>query len=461
MHEHNTVRQVYIEAVSQIEGPQASVALAERVLFDVNADIRAAALEALKGRSAADYLPTLLGGFTYPWPAVADHAAEALVALELRDAVPSLISLLDARDPDQPFAVDTEKKRLPMVPELVRINHLRNCLLCHAPSLSITDPVRGVVPNSLHPVPLPTGPRVVVGGGGWKGGGGGGGGGGGAGGKYGPKPTTVAFDWVRADTTFLKQDFSVFQPVTDHGKFWPPDQRFDYLIRLRPLAKKELLERQEKLEGPKPVSPQKEALLFALRELTGEDAGPSPEDWQRLYSPVTGQRLETPLEPKDRALYLKDQLLKAPPARQEELLKAFQDRDGLAYDRAVALAILEMTATLQKKARTFLADRMFCVSVTELGERLRDDSPEMRLAAVKACRQREEKALVPDLIEALNDASPDVAKLSREVLRHFTLHDFGPPPQAGPEQRREAIAAWRDWWKQQEQKRAEQKRAGS
>jgi hypothetical protein len=189
MHEQQGARQILVEILGQIKGRLASRVLAERALFDLHPDVRAAALVALSGRPAAEYEDTLVGGLRYPWPAVADHAAEALVALDLRHTVTRLIPLLDARDLAEPFPVDWAGKRRTMVPELVRVNHLRNCLLCHAPSLSPADVVRGEVPNVAQLLPLPSsGPRLFQasasrtggggGGGGWSGGGGGGGGGG-------------------------------------------------------------------------------------------------------------------------------------------------------------------------------------------------------------------------------------------------------------------------------------------
>jgi hypothetical protein len=70
---------------------------------------------------------------------------------------------------------------------------------------------------------------------------------------------------VRADVTYLKQDFSARQPVANHGA-WPEVQRFDFLVRVRRATENEvymarLRERTE--EG----YPQRDAVLFALREL--------------------------------------------------------------------------------------------------------------------------------------------------------------------------------------------------
>src|SRR5207248_585744 len=126
MHEHRNVRLVLVELLSQIDGRLASLALAERAVFDLDPDVRLTALVALKGRPTMEYEAALLNGFRYPWPAVADHAAEALVALNLKDAVPKLITLLDVRDMGEPYVVGQGQTRHAVIPELVRINHLRN-----------------------------------------------------------------------------------------------------------------------------------------------------------------------------------------------------------------------------------------------------------------------------------------------------------------------------------------------
>jgi hypothetical protein len=94
------------------------------------------------------------------------------------------------------------------VRELVRINHHRNCLLCHAPAEDEGSPVRGVV--STPGLPLPDGMSLAYRGKGDEG------------------------TFVRADVTYLRQDFSVLLPVEDHKDFdWPQMQRFDFLVRAR------------------------------------------------------------------------------------------------------------------------------------------------------------------------------------------------------------------------------------
>ena len=83
--------------------------------------------------------------------------------------------------------------------------------------------------------------------------------------------------FIRADVTYLRQDFSVPQPVPRPGH-WPANQRYDYLVRLRFLSAKELEALvPASLVGPKQPeqrSGQKEAVLYALRELRGLGATP-------------------------------------------------------------------------------------------------------------------------------------------------------------------------------------------
>src|SRR5262249_27798850 len=142
----------------------------------------------------------------------ADHAAEALVALDDRDAVPALKQLADAPDPTAPYYDWTQKTYVTR--EVVRINHLGNCLMCHAPSTSQNDLVRGRIPTPGEPLPPPV--------------------------QYYESQEGI---FVRADVTYLKQDFSVIQPV-EHNGAWPQMQRFDYVVRTKPLTQEQLAERR-------------------------------------------------------------------------------------------------------------------------------------------------------------------------------------------------------------------------
>ncbi|MCI0356931.1 MAG: hypothetical protein L0211_00405 [Planctomycetaceae bacterium] len=433
MHEHRNVRLILVDLLAMIRGPQASAALAERALFDLNADVRLAAVVALLDRPIFEYEDVLIAGLRYPWAAAADHAAEALVALNLRGAVPKLVPLLDARDLDEPYVVESGQTRWAVLPQLVRLNHHRNCLLCHATSFAPTDPVRGLVPNADQRLPLPSS-------------------------GYGPKLNVKVPTWIRADITYFKQDFTVVQPVANHGKLWPADQRFDYMVRQRPLTSDELHIWQEKVRDFRPPPPQRDSLMFVLRELTGENPGPNAEDWKRLYSPISGQRLKEPVEPKNWGRHISDWLVQAP-LKQAEVLVGFKERSGPAYDDAVATAIPQLKTEVQKLARAVLADRCFCLSADALRERLGNQEAEIRRAAVQVCGQRKLKDLTPELIGLLGDADAAVAKQAHKLLVQFAGKDLGPRAATDAERQR-AMAAWREWYAERERKQKERKGAG-
>jgi hypothetical protein len=220
--------------------------------------VRSAALDALKVRRERDYTDLLLQGLRYPLPAVARRAGDAVVKLERNDLIPRLVDMLDEADPRSPVTKEVEKKKVPVVREVVRINHHRNCLVCHAPGN--TD---GVSPETLTAgVPVPTEPLA------------------------GPSNGyQVSFPdlLVRIDVTYLRQDFSVMQPVADAHP-WPEMQRFDFLVRNRVLTEDEAAAWREKLEVREAgrLNPYQKAAVSALRELTGKDTGPTAEAWRKL-----------------------------------------------------------------------------------------------------------------------------------------------------------------------------------
>src|SRR5262249_27332536 len=159
--------------------------------YDLNRDVRQSAIAALSKRPRAEYRATLLEGFRHPWPPVAEHAAEALAQLQDLNAVPKLAVLLDAADPVAPCRNNQGRWE---VKELARVNHLRNCVLCHAPSKDEKDVLRAPVPSPGKALPE----------------------------GYYQRFTGPA---IRADVTYLRQNFSVLEPVAEADP-WPALQRF-------------------------------------------------------------------------------------------------------------------------------------------------------------------------------------------------------------------------------------------
>jgi hypothetical protein len=144
MAEDVPLRLMLVDMISEIDARPATVALAHRVVYDLAPEVREAAINALRGRPRADSRPVFIDALRYPWAPVADHAADALVELSDGEAVPLLVALLGKPDPAAPYASGKDGTA---VRHLVRVNHLANCLLCHAPAQSGRDPVIGRDPS--------------------------------------------------------------------------------------------------------------------------------------------------------------------------------------------------------------------------------------------------------------------------------------------------------------------------
>jgi hypothetical protein len=259
MQENQPLRWLLVEILAEISGPAASAALAQRAIYDLSPEVRALAVQALKNRPRPEYRQVLLNGLRYPWAPVADHAAEALAALHDQEVVPILVAYLKEADTSEP---SPSSKNQTHWREMVRINHAANCLMCHPPAARLSDPLTAPVPGLvlLGSVPRSTG-------------------------HYGSIQTSVPTRsgfFVRVDITYLRQDFSIREPSKTPGTDLVTYPRFDFLVRTRKVDLKEAKE----LKAKSAYQQQREAVLFALRELTGTDAGVEANAWAKLFPPA-------------------------------------------------------------------------------------------------------------------------------------------------------------------------------
>ncbi len=241
----------YLAATSHAE---ATRALAKLAIFSADDEIRNPAIDALKVRRERDYTEILLRGLRYPLPAVAKRATEAMTRLERTDLVPELVNFLEEPDPRSPTLKEMGEKKVPVMRELVRINHHRNCLMCHAPAVPNEFPTQvttAEVPRPDQPLPSPSDGYS----------------------------NSLQDLLVRLDVTYLRQDFSLLQPVANANP-WPEMQRFDYLVRTRVLTNDEAATIPTPKAGT--LSPYQRVALTALRELTGRDTAPTPAAWREL-----------------------------------------------------------------------------------------------------------------------------------------------------------------------------------
>jgi mono/diheme cytochrome c family protein len=253
--EQGAMRRGLTRHVAGVAHAESSRALAKLAIFSPEEEVRRDAIDSLKIRRDKDYGDILVGGLRYPWPEVARRATEAIVALERKDLLPALVNSLDEADPRLPRETTVKGKKAHVVDEMVRVNHHRNCFLCHAPADGTGEVLSGAVPIPGEPLPSF---------------------------QDGYRNSTPELA-VRIDVTYLRQDFSTFMKV-ENANPWPEMQRFDFLVRTRTVAGEEM-EAFTKLSASADegvLNPYHRAAVQALRELTGRDAAPTAEAWRRL-----------------------------------------------------------------------------------------------------------------------------------------------------------------------------------
>jgi hypothetical protein len=157
---------------------------------------------------------------------------------------------------------------------VVKINHHRNCMLCHAPHpANPNENVADAPPsNLLAKVPNPREPMNSS--------------------SSNPYESQAPIDLaIRIDVTYLRQDFSLLLPVKDAAP-WPTMQRFDFLVQNRTLTPEEWSAYQDDVKSrPRGyIAPHHRAALRALREMTGLDAAPTAAAWRPLVAEVLASR---------------------------------------------------------------------------------------------------------------------------------------------------------------------------
>lgn len=219
--------------LARAKSDRAARELVRLAVFDLSERVREEAVLQLATQDRGAVRAELLAAFRHPWAPAAINAAKAIDRLGDWRMIPALEKLLDQPDPCEPF----EEKGTWYVRELVRVNHLKNCLLCH-PAAGTTRPVVG------GPVPLRDKEVPVV--------------------YYASRDKTIPL--VDASTVYLRQDFSVLHQVKD-AKPWPEVQRFDYFVRTRPLGADEIPKKGEKAQRETGTYPQREAVRALLDAL--------------------------------------------------------------------------------------------------------------------------------------------------------------------------------------------------
>jgi len=88
----------------------------------------------------------------------------------------------------------------------------------------------------------------------------------------------------------------------------------------------------------------------------------------------------------------------------------------------------------------------------DLIARFAADEPTRREAAAKLVRDVDAFVAIPELIRALGSREARVRRLAAECLRKLARVEHGYDPDAPAAERRAAIARWRRWWRENEER---------
>jgi HEAT repeat protein len=117
------------------------------------------------------------------------------------------------------------------------------------------------------------------------------------------------------------------------------------------------------------------------------------------------------------AAQYRDQLVGASPKKRDSALTTLKDGEGVVYTLALADAIPKLPKEFQDKARQALAERLSRMTPQTLRDKFNDVDVEIRKAAIAAAVLKEDKSLVSDLSELLEDPSSTIAGLADEAIK--------------------------------------------
>lgn len=166
----------------------------------------------------------------------------------------------------------------------------------------------------------------------------------------------------------------------------------------------------------------KSNLLGSLQEsgLTGGSLGDTPNlSREKKVEPK-------PQNDQQKAKELLEKLLTALPPQQGEILDALSEARGTDYTDALVDAISKLgTNAAKEQAREALAKRFTRLKASVLGQYMREDERELRLAAATACQLKNDSAAAASLIPLLADPDIGVSTAALNALKTLSGQDFG------------------------------------
>jgi len=174
---------------------------------------------------------------------------------------------------------------------------------------------------------------------------------------------------------------------------------------------------------------------------TGTDVTPV----KPMLDPATPKPV-LPFPMENESTKLATELLSASPADWDKKLTKLRETRGGDYTGALVLAIPRLDGDRKQDARDALAERLVRMNADTLREMMKGRDPELRRGAALAAAMKDDKSLIPDLIDRLLDDEEFVARAARAGLKSLSEgKDFGPANGASKSEREAAAKAWREW----------------
>lgn len=89
-----------------------------------------------------------------------------------------------------------------------------------------------------------------------------------------------------------------------------------------------------------------------------------------------------------------------------------------------------------------------------------DDDPAVRIRAMREAVDRERRDLLPSLVNRLEDDDPAVRLFAIVALERMTGQRFAYRPESDRSERQAAVAAWRTYLKENDQRRGQAESSG-
>jgi hypothetical protein len=171
---------------------------------------------------------------------------------------------------------------------------------------------------------------------------------------------------------------------------------------------------------------------------------PAPKETKQTPATVTGGDFD------NEASRLSAALVSASADQRPAILVRYRDTKGSVYTEALARSADKLADAAQREVREALGKRLTRMRAITLRDMLKDGNREIRSAAAAACGLKEDRELIPDLIEVIGDKDSLVVVSARTSLKTLSGKDFGPEAEDSNEAKTKAQTAWKEWWKTQE-----------